>query len=247
MKKKIILFLILIIFVVIFLFIVGSLLTFYIFKWLNKNIDTKLYFKSYKKKCKTVLEKYGDMKIKKIYLIKNPVSRFFLIIINLITFNLLAKYLKKYKLSLKDKNFLIMHTRLLVEIELKNKLRKIILIEKCNGIEVTSNFRIYENEDIMKIKFKNKNKLTINKLLNLTKSKMGEKKFYNWNLYENNCQKFIIKILESLNINNKTYKKFIYQKKFTDSIILPESIKYLINGMVNIASLIESIYYDCTL
>ena len=76
---------------------------------------------------------------------------------------------------------------------------------------------------------------------------MGNKKFYNWNIYENNCQLFIIKILESLNKNNKIYKKFIYQKEFIDFINVPESIKYLCNSMVNIACLIESIYYNWTI
>ena len=223
------------------------MLSYYVLKWLNKTIDIKLYFDSYKKICKLVLERYGDLPIKRFYVVRRKIPYYFSLLLDLLTFKAFSKQLNNYKELINNDDFFPMHTHIMVEVELPNKFRKSIVIDKCNGIEVTTNFRKYESQDMMKIKLNKKDKLTINKLLNLTREKMGAEEFYNWNFYKNNCQQFIIKILESLNKNKEQYENFVLQKSFLQSINLPNSVLYFTNCLTNLASLVESIYYDFTL
>ena len=72
---------------------------------------------------------------------------------------------------------------------------------------------------------------------------MGSSLFYNWHFYNNNCQKFILKILESINKKNSRYEKFIYQKKWTESVKFSELSLYLANNLNNLYSLVECLYY----
>ena len=136
---------------------------------------------------------------------------------------------------------------MIIEIKLKNKLRKWIIVEKHNSIDITPYFMYSSNQDIMELKLNKKDKFTINKILNLTKDNMGSNLFYNWHFSNNNCQKFILEILESINKNNIKYQKFIYQKKFTETVKFSDLSLYLTNNLNNLYNLLENSFYDILL
>ncbi len=247
MNLLIIKFIILIVILILFSFLISTVLTYYILKWMNKNINFKLYFNSYKKKCKIILDKYGDCPVRRIYLVKRPVPFFLRFALDIITCKSYGNQLDNYRKINKIYDFYPMHTAIVIEIKLKNKLRRWITIEKCNALDITPYFIDYYQQDIIKIKLNKNDNFTINKILNLTKDNMGSDLFYNWHFYNNNCQKFILKILESINKKNSRYEKFIYQKKWTESVKFSELQLYLANSINNFYSFIENSYYNLLL
>ena len=64
------------------------------------------------------------------------------------------------------------------------------------------------------------NKYTINKILKTTRERIGDNKFFNWEICKNNCQILIKELLITLKKYNKNNKKFVYQKKIYEFYLL---------------------------
>jgi len=136
---------------------------------------------------------------------------------------------------------------MIVEVELENNTRKQIVIEKSNGIEVTTNFRKYESHEMLKVNLKSGHNHTINQLLETTKERIGNQQFFNWHLYKNNCQQFMEELMKSMRKSNPRYKDFVSHPKFFEIIKISDPVMYIINSVINLASFIESIYFGQTL
>lgn len=200
---------IVLILILILLCIFGIVASYYLLKWLKINIKENYFFcKEYTKESKRVLDKYGDFKIKSIYICRDSVLKTLIIVLNLITFNGLKNFLKK-----EGKGILTpYHTYIIVELELNNGMYKKILIEKEACVRLKSNFNIKETDEVKKIKFKEK-KNTIKKILEKIRNKMGDEKYFNWQVKNNNCQEFSKQFLLAINKYNKKNDRFIFQKK----------------------------------
>lgn len=247
-KKNIILiclFLALVLFAAIF--ILWTYVSYHVLKWLKKNIEEKLYYKSYKECCIKILTKYGDLPIKRIYLVRTNVKSHLTFFVDMLTWKSYSAQLRDYRKIVDDAAFFPSHTYMMVEVELRNKRRKHIIIEKTNGIEVTANFRKYESQDMLKVNLKNGHNLTINKLLETTKERIGNQQFFNWHLYKNNCQQFVEELLKSMRKSNPRYRDFVSHKKIFEIIKISEPVMYIINSVINLTSFIESIYFGLTL
>ena len=84
MKKDYIFLILFFILVLCFLFI---LISFYLFKYLQIKVLDKWYLNDYSRNNKKLLSKFGDWDIKYIYLVKEPISKFSYILMNIITLN----------------------------------------------------------------------------------------------------------------------------------------------------------------
>ena len=122
------------------LFFVVSMLSFifisyFVLKFLKLSLDNNnILFYQYNKKSKKLLELYGDCKLTNIYLIRQPFSKFITFLLNLFT---LYNYEKLINES--HDNFPY-HTLLVFEIKLKNGIKKMLLLEKNNCINISENF-----------------------------------------------------------------------------------------------------------
>ena len=217
------------------LFIVCSYL---VLKVLKIGIDNNnILFYQYNKKSQKIINAYGDHKITKIYLVRQPLSK-------IITFwlNILTLYNYEKLINETHENFPY-HIVLLVEIKLQNGMRKLLLIEKNNCINIYENFLINQLQDIKTINLKNKN-YTINSILNTTQTRVGNEKFFNWNLYKNNCQEFTKEILKTIGNYNKTNKKYIFRDKLFKLIIPSDFTLHIGNCLCVIGNIIEKYIYD---
>lgn len=231
----------------IILFIVWTIISYYSLKWLRKNIDENYCFNNYTSKCVKILKLYGNLPIKSIYLSRQPINSYLLKLLNIITFGEYEKKLKNYIKKHKCNPFFQFHTSFIIEVELPNKFRKLIVVEKNTCINISDKYKNYDNQDTMKIKSKNK-KLTINLLLDKTKKRVGETKYFNWHIYKNNCQKFTEEILISLNKKNKKYMKFIYQNDFVNTYKTSDLKLHILNCGINLLNIFEdftNFYYIC--
>ena len=87
------------------LIIIFLVISYYIIKYLEINVVNDIYFcnYNYNKKSNELLQKYGDYKINKIYLIKNPINNFNFGLLNLITFYNFEKALANINEKFKKK------------------------------------------------------------------------------------------------------------------------------------------------
>lgn len=189
-----------------------------------------IYFNEYNEESKIILKKYGDMKIKNIYLVRQPIKKFSLMIGNLVTF---------YKYTDKLKKTLPRHTYILIEIKMANKCLKTIMIEKNNYLKISGDFDVKETQERIKLKLKRnyKNK-TLKEILKETKERMGKEKYFNWHIYRNNCHNITKEILKTLEVYKKN-EEFISEAY--DKETIPEFNLHLINTLQNIYNIIEGI------
>ncbi len=228
--------------------ILGSFISYYVLKWLKRNINNWLYYDSYKSGSIRILKKYGDLPVKRAYLVRSNINSYssIALLLDLITWRSYSSQLQKYRENTNDHSFFPNHTSMMVEVELENKTRKMIVIEKTNGVKVTLNFQKYELQEMLKINLKKDKIFTINELLDNTKERIGTKHFFNWNLYNNNCQQFILEILISMGKTNSKYNEFNSQPRLYQAIKISEPVMYMLNIITNIVSSVESIYFDIT-
>ena len=78
-----------------------------------------------------------------------------------------------------------------------------------------------------------------------TQKRIGNNRYFNWNIYKNNCQEFTKEILITLNKNFKKYDKFIFSDKFIQKYYLPSDFTlHIINCVFIIINFIEKYIYD---
>lgn len=233
--KYIIIFLIIFSFVSIILFIIIS---YFILKFLKLNIDdNNILFYQYNKKSKKLLDLYGEHKLTKIYLVRQPFSKTITFLLNIAT---LYNY---EKLINESRDNFPYHTLLVFEIELENGIKKLLLLEKNNCINISENFLINKTQEIKELNIKHKN-YTINHILNTTQERLGNNKFFNWHFYKNNCQEFIKEILKTLGKYNRRNKKFIFHDKIVKFIFPSEFTLHIGNCVCVIYNILEKYIYD---
>lgn len=237
--QYIIFYFILIVIVSCLLFIICS---YCIIKIFNIHIDDyNILFYNYNTKSRKLLQQYGNCKINKIYLTRQPFGKFLTFILNIIS-------MYEYdKLILNTNNIFLRHNSIMFEIQLPNGQEKLLFLEKNNSINMYENFIIHNNHELKRINLNNNN-YTINSILNATQERIGNHKFFNWHIYKNNCKGFIKEILKTIGKYNKTNKNFICYEvninTFVKTVIPSEFTKHIINSSVNISNMFEKYIYD---
>ena len=90
-----------------------------------------------------------------------------------------------------------------------------------------------------------KSKFTLKKVLNKTQQRIGNQKYFNWNLHKNNCQEFTKEILVTLNKYNEEYTNFIFSDKIIQKYYSPSDLSlYIINCVFIIINFIEKYLLD---
>jgi hypothetical protein len=215
--KSIAIFLILFLFVSLVIFIIVSYI---VIKLLKRSIDdNNILFYQYSKKCQQILDVYGDCKLTKLYLVRQPFSKIITFLLNIATFYNYEKIINE-----SSDNFPY-HTMLVFEVVMPNKTKKWIILEKNNCINISDNFFIHSSQEMKEIKlprYRNKNKLTIKSILQTTQERVGNEKFFNWHLYKNNCQEFTKEILITIDKYTNKNKQFIFRDKIMKLLVPSE-------------------------
>jgi len=219
--------------------IINVIISYYIIKYLEINVVNDIYFCNYdyNKKSKELLQKYGDFKIKKIYLVKHPITKFNSSVLNLITFYNYEKTLSNMNEIFK-KQYTPYHVSFMIEINLPNNNKKFLLVEKTSYVNISETIRLNKQNFVKPIKLSNK-VFTVNTLLQETQNRIGVKKFFNWSIYKNNCSIFVKEILVTLDLYNKSNIKFINQNRILKHLKFTNLTLHIINILCtlnNIAS-----------
>ena len=214
----------LILIVIIFIILIVIVITFITIKIFEMSLDRMVFFYDYNKLCKKILKKYGDCEINKIYLVRRSLSTIYIFLLNLIT---LFQYDEMVNQS--EENFPY-HTMILIEVKLENNKIKWLLLEKNNCITMNDNFiltRGMEVEQVMmnKKKYnKKEKKIYLKSFLEETRNRMGNEKFFNWHLFENNCHEFTKQLLITIEKYDDYHKKIIFSDKMFELLKFPEFV-----------------------
>jgi len=151
------------------------------------------------------IAKYGDCKISNAYLIFTPVSPFLVYVASMISFTNCKPIIDRVK-----------HVNVLVELTMDDKrnTKKFIVIDKTSYIDILTDFRMDDTSEIYNITITG-GEHTLNSILNKTRRRIGDSKFFNWHMYKNNCQYFIRHLVRTLNRKFTTRKyNFTSRRRF---------------------------------
>jgi hypothetical protein len=219
-------------------FIVFVICSYFVLKFLKISIEyNNVFFYQYNKKCQRIIDEYGNCKINKIYLVRQPFGKVVNLFCNIITLFNYNKYISE-----SEDNYPY-HPALIFEIKKDNKI-KFLLLEKNNCINICETFLINKTYDFKKVPILKK-KFTLNEILKVTQNRIGNYKFFNWNIYKNNCQKFTKEILITLNSYTKEYKEFIVKDKIIKERYDPSDFTFhLVNCFLIIINFTEKYVLD---
>ena len=151
----------------------------------------------YQPKVRDILSKYGDKPIQKMSIIRAPVP-------SLLTGALSALSLGKFGENLSNSPYdTLFHLSLIMTIENKK-----IILEKNEVINMDVNPKITKDTQTKEVPIPIG--LTLDTLLDNAKKSMGGK-FFSYSARDNNCQDFILAILNSNNIGNEEDRNFVKQ------------------------------------
>lgn len=148
---------------------------------------------------KEILDKYGNETIKGIILKKTPVSS---LIVGALDAVSLGKFGKRM-----DKNDLDNLYHLFMDIYTENN--KVISLEKNERVNMIVNPKKRKNEKIKQVANIPQG-LTINQLIQNGIDRMGNQ-FYRYDSEKNNCQDFLLNVLQASNIGDQSDYDFIKQ------------------------------------
>jgi hypothetical protein len=99
------------------------LFSYIIFKLLKIVIeDANIFFYQFNKKSQSVLDKYGDCKVTRAYLVKDPLRKPITLLLNSLTF------FQYQKLINESQNNSLSHFCIIFEVEMKNNVKKLLII-----------------------------------------------------------------------------------------------------------------------
>ena len=223
-------------------FILWILLTFILCKWFKKNIIDNVHYFDYSPKSLKNLNTYGDLPIKNVYVVRESICTINSVFFNILTLNNYSRQINEYSKEIEDEYFFPKHTYLLVEVKMPNECIKKIVIDKSPQLCITLYLKLYDNSEILKFNVKKK-KITLRELLDNTRERIGGEKFFNWNIFTNNCQLFTYELLNTFNMDSKKqkYLAFIDQSKFKERLgMLNDFTIHLFNCCTNIYSFLYS-------
>lgn len=175
------------------------------------------------------LTKYGDLPIKRLSIFRTPIKKIGENLINLFTLGKFAKLKKEFNY---DEFF---HMALIADVG-----DKTLVIEKNEVINVNTSYHTTEKTEKLDVDMKGEH-FTINEMMEEAREQQGDKKWFLYDPWENNCQYFIKYNLEAVGLYGEKEKEFIFQDiKEIVKQIHPVS-KALTRGVMNTAAFVDKI------
>ena len=233
--KNIMLAFVLFLFVCLVLFILFSYVIFKLLKIVIE--DTNVFFYQFNKKSQSILDKYGNYRVTRAYLVKDPLRKPITLLLNSLTF------FQYQKLINESQNNSLSHFFIIFEVEMPNNMKKLLMLEKNNCINLCENFFLNSKLHVKTINLK-KNNYTLNYILKTTRERIGNKKFFNWHIFKNNCHKFTKEILITMKKYNKTNKEYIFCNETIKLITFTDFTFHIGNCLLFIYNICEKYIND---
>jgi hypothetical protein len=134
----------------------------------------------------------------------------------------------------------IFHLALVVSIEINGQLKNIV-VEKEATINISTQYKTNENTQILFMPSLKNKSLTLNKMLETTREKIGNEKYFSYNAFGNNCQNYIFNILYINNEIDQKMATFIFQDSLLILKELPKYTSYISNFFTGFKGFLDKI------
>ena len=148
----------------------------------------------YSNKTKNTLDQYGTQIIKRLRIMRKPLTA-------------KIQYALKFATSNKSSQIYdtLFHLGLIATMDVRD-----LLIEKNEVIDIVDNFNFSGDMELLEVPLHNR-QITLNELMNTTKDGMGDKKYFEYNAFTNNCQFFVNDILKYNTLLTNNMHVFLFQ------------------------------------
>ncbi len=151
-------------------------------------------------KERALLKLYGNAEVVQITLCRAPIHRMLDKVLNVLSFGQWE--------NLKNQHSFDRMYHLYMVVKLNNG--HMIRLEKNDVVNISNSFKIEPDAEFEDISLQGK-KLTLNELLQNTINTVGQKQVFLYSPWKENCQRFILDILQSNGLNTEKAQHFIYQ------------------------------------
>ena len=184
---------------------------------------------SYNNISTKTLASFGNSIITELNVVRTPIQKVISNALNLLTAGKFNELKSKYSF---DKLF---HLSLMANIG-----GKYIYIEKNEVVNISPSFTITDQSEIRNIPLNNQ-VLTINVMLQKTLDKIGNERFFTYDAFKNNCQDFIINILNTNNLGDPSIYAFVKQDISGILNELPKGLPKFARTITDIGAIVSRI------
>lgn len=172
----------------------------------------------YSNSVQAVLKQFGDENIIEMVCIRDPIP------------NLIKKFLDyvslgKSKIAYDE----LYHLALLVRTQSDHRFK----VEKNEEIDITRSFSLKPTTQHIKIDLQGK-QITLNQLMENTRKRMGNQKYFTYDAFTTNCQNFVKNILEANGLWKPQYESFVYQNMNALIKSVPTFQQKVMRGVTNL-------------
>ena len=191
-------------------------------KTAGRIIGAKLSFSN---KITKILDKYGNQKIRSIYIGRRPINSLVEKAFNIISLGKWSKLRDQYYY---DKLF---HLFLIIQMDDDT----VISFEKNSIVTMTEDDVRCSTKDTECVKLDYPtDSITLDDLVRKPLERIGKEKYFIYDPFKQNCQIFIRAVLETFGLYNKKVDDFVYQD-ITDIVKeLPWYVKYVAKGVTDL-------------
>lgn len=187
---------------------------------------------NYPPKVRAVMAKYGSGVVEELLIRRAPIQSFVDKALNLITFGKFAEVKQKYAY---DKLF---HLSMIVALRMPDGAQKRLVVEKNEVINIGEKFKTGGEEEYFRVSVPTA--ITFDTLISKGKELRGDA-FFKYDAFNNNCQDFLISILQANGLLTPDSQAFIKQDVGSLLKELPSYISPFANLTTNIAGLADRV------
>ena len=178
-------------------------------------------------KERDLIDKYGDYRITNILIFRVPIHSMIDSALNIMSIG-------KWQESKDNYNFdKLFHLFAVISMN-KNGDNVLLKIEKNEVIRMSTDYTIPPDSKMKDVGYFPK-KITFNELIQNMVNKFSKEAIFKYDPWTNNCQKFILMLLEGSNLLSPYLKEFIYQDITNIVEDLPEYTKYFGSKITELA------------
>jgi hypothetical protein len=184
---------------------------------------------SYNNQTRKSLEQYGNMPVKRLTIYRTPIMKILDKVLNLVSFGKFSELKKKYGFDQ------LYHLALIADVGNKN-----LVIEKNEVINVSTSYSTSSKTEKQDIPLDGK-EFTINEMFEVGRKTVGDKKWFLYDPFTNNCQFFIKYCLEAVSLYGTPEKNFLFQDLAELTKELPSLTKKIAKGVTDVGAVVNKL------
>lgn len=194
--------------------------------WIIHNLRafTDDFFDAYPKRTQAILNDIGEGRVRGAYVVRVPFSEWLVFAANIVTSYAYQRHMGTCKEHHPH------HTALLCEVETPHHGTKLVLIDKDSRVHVRDDFVMTRGWSFMRVPdlstltstSTSNVSITLSELLNRTRNTIGDRRFFNWNLHRNNCNRLTHELVNTLLSSVKNRQEVVDR--------VPQELRRFIHG-----------------